>query len=49
MVCRCSTDQMAELVRAVGCSIVEERPDTMAPCVIIGGRAREILRADHML
>ena len=52
IVYRCIANQIAELVRiADRCSIMAPvtTGNTMAPCVIIGERAGEILRADHKL
>jgi len=51
IVYRCIANQIAELVRTADGSLMPAvtTGNTMAPYVIIGERAGEILRADHKL
>jgi len=51
IVYRCIANQIAELVRTADGSLMPPvtTGNTMAPYVIIGERAGEILRADHEL
>lgn len=51
IVYRCIANQIAELVRIADGSLMPPvtTGNTMAPYVIIGERAGEILRADHKL